>query len=131
MPTSGGGLRIPLGTWIAGGAAIVTLSAGIAFGVTALNQSSEFDSIVADINSRSPSDPELPQLRADGHAVADAQHSNALIADVMLVAAAVGAAVAVYFFLTQDDSDPATTTTAFVTATPIEGGGAVVAAGRF
>jgi hypothetical protein len=123
----GGGLSVPIGTWVAGGVAVVALGLGIAFGATALSQQSEFDDIVRDIRSRPPGDPMIPELQAEGQAVADAQSSNALAADLMFVTAAVGAGVAVFFLITAPDDDNGGVAAAIA---PARGGATLVLAGR-
>jgi len=126
----GGGLSVPLPTWIAGGVAVVTLAVGIGFGATAMAQKTEFDSIVADIRSRCPAagEPECRQLRADGQAVSDSQASNALVADVMFITAAAAVGVGLYFLLTQDDEGDEAVQ---VGASAMPGGGAAFVGGRF
>jgi len=123
----GEGLNIPLPTWIAGGVAVVTLGAGIAFGLTAVAQQGEHEDIVRDIRSRRMGDPDLPQLVADAEAVEDARSSNALLSDIMLITAVAAAGVAVYFLLTADDGDSAATT---VSVAPTTDGGLLLLTGR-
>jgi len=97
------GPGVPVGTWIAGGTALVALGVAIVFGANALSQASEFDSIVEDIQSRRRNDPQIPRLQAEGQAVADAQERNALIADISLGVAAVSATIAIVLWLTADE----------------------------
>ena len=116
-PDEGGGLSVPVATWIAGGVAVVALALGVTFGAIALSQQSEFDDIARDIQSRPPGDPAIPDLQAEGRAVADAQAANALVADLMIITAVAAAGVAVVFLLTSDD-DEAPTATAGIAPLP-------------
>ena len=126
-PDDDGGTSIPVATWIAGGLAVVALGLGVAFGAIALSQQSEFDDIARDIQSRPASDPAIPDLQAEGRAVADAQAANALVADLMFITAVAAGGVAVLFLLTSDDDAPSTT----ASIAPLDRGAAFTLASTF
>ncbi len=115
--------------WVAGGASILCLGVGIAFGATALAQKDEFEGIAADIQSRTADDPMVATLQAEARAVDDARASNALTADLFFLGAAAAATVAVVVLVTDGDDDDDERVHA--TIAPTQDGAAIVANGRF
>lgn len=98
--------RVPVASWIVGGAGVALLAVGTGFGVAALSSQSDFDDVAARIAAEDyASAEELQTLQARGRSASDAQSRDAVLSDVALGLGLVGIATAVTLFVI--DAGPA------------------------